>query len=137
MGNLTKQRTTVWLYPETFKKIDNAVSNYDLKSRSEFIEKAVDFYIGYLNSVGSTAYLSEHILGAIDGTLKNTENRISANIFRLSVEMSVMMNVLGEAVNGVDDEWIKETRAKCIRQIKKSRGKVSFEENLNAQIYDD
>ena len=39
-----KQRTAIWLYPETYNKIDTWMKKSNSKSRSEFIEKAVLFY---------------------------------------------------------------------------------------------
>ncbi len=108
-----------------------------MKNHTEFIAKAVDFYLGYLNSRDSTGYLSEHILSAIGGTLKNSENRISANLFRLSVEMALMINVLCLAIDGIDEDWLADTRANCVRDIKKSKGKVLFENILEQKFESD
>ena len=39
-----KQRTAIWLYPETYNKIDTWMKKSISKSRSVFIENAVLFY---------------------------------------------------------------------------------------------
>ena len=45
-----KKRTAVWLYPETIEKMDGLLERDNCKSRSEFIDKALNFYMGYLVS---------------------------------------------------------------------------------------
>ena len=78
LQNKNKKRTAVWLYPETFEKIDLLLKEDNCNNRSEFIEKALTFYMGYLVSNQTTDYLSKILLGAIQGTLRETENRQSA-----------------------------------------------------------
>lgn len=76
--NKNKKRTAVWLYPETFEKMDLLLNEDNCNNRSAFIEKALTFYMGYLVSNQTTDYLSKILLGAIQGTLRETENRQSA-----------------------------------------------------------
>ena len=94
LQNKTKSRTAVWIYPETMKYMDDMLEKDNVKNRSEFIEKALQFYMSYLSSEGSTEYLSKVIVSAMQGLLRETESRHSGNLFRLSVEMSMMMNIL-------------------------------------------
>ena len=52
-------------YPETIKRMDDMLDKDNVKNRSEFIEKALQFYMSYLNSEGSTEYLSKVIVSAM------------------------------------------------------------------------
>jgi len=45
-----KQRTTIWLSQNVMKELDNMSQKADCRSRSEFIEKAIKFYDGYIRS---------------------------------------------------------------------------------------
>lgn len=45
-----KERQAVWLYPETKMLIEKHMDADNCKSQSEYIEKAVRFYSGYLDS---------------------------------------------------------------------------------------
>ena len=130
--NNVKKRTAVWLYPETIDKMDNLLERDNCKSRSEFIDKALNFYMGYLVSEDTTGYLSKILISAIQGTLKETENRNSSNLFRLSVEMSMMMNILAAGLE-INEEELHSLRGRCIQQVKKTRGKVSMEEAIKFQ----
>ena len=128
----SKKRTAVWLYPETIEKMDSLLEGDNCKSRSEFIDKALNFYMGYLISEDTTGYLSKILISAMQGIMKETENRNASNLFRLSVEMSMMMNILAAGLE-ISDEELRSLRGRCVQQVKKTRGKVSMEEAIKFQ----
>lgn len=130
--NLPKKRTAVWLYPETIEKMDGLLEMDNCKSRSEFIDKALNFYMGYLVSEDTTGYLSKILISAMQGILKETENRNANNLFRLSVEMSMMMNILAAGLE-ISDEELRSLRGRCVQQVKKTRGKISIEQAVKFQ----
>jgi len=132
LQNKAKSRTAVWLYPETMKRMDEMLEKDNVKNRSEFIEKALQFYMNYLNSEGSTEYLSKVIVAAMQGLLRETESRHSGNLFRLSVEMSMMMNILAAGLE-ISDEVLRKPRGRCVNEVKKTKGKISIEEALKFQ----
>lgn len=127
-----KKRSAMWLYPETYLKIDRNLELTDCKNRSDFIEKAVEFYIGYLSSQSSTTYLSKILLESISGTLKETENRQSTNLFRLSVEMSMMMNILAAGLE-ISDEDLHKLRGRCVQEVKRNKGRINMEDAVKYQ----
>mgnify|MGYP003197091354 CR=1 FL=1 len=43
-----KKRTAVWLTPGVIRRMDGWLEEDNCKTRSEFIEKALRFYMGYL-----------------------------------------------------------------------------------------
>ena len=130
--NKAKSRTAVWLYPETMKRMDDMLEKDNVKNRSEFIEKALQFYMSYLNSEDSTEYLSKVIVSAMQGLLRETESRHSGNLFRLSVEMSMMMNILAAGLE-ISDEDLRKLRGRCVNEVKKTKGKISMEEAAKFQ----
>jgi len=130
--NSAKKRTAVWLYPETIEKMDSLLEGDNCKSRSEFIDKALNFYMGYLVSEDTTGYLSKILISAMQGIMKETENRNASNLFRLSVEMSMMMNILAAGLE-INEEELHSLRGRCVQQVKKTRGKVSMEEAIKFQ----
>ena len=130
--NKAKSRTAVWLYPETMKRMDDMLEKDNVKNRSEFIEKALQFYMSYLNSEDSTEYLSKVIVTAMQGLLRETESRHSGNLFRLSVEMSMMMNILAAGLE-ISDEDLRKLRGRCVNEVKKTKGKISMEEAVKFQ----
>ena len=127
-----KERVVAWLYPEMIEKMNNLMENNNMRNHTEFVEQAVNFYIGYLSAQDSTMYLSKIILGAIQGVLKETENRQANNLFRLSVEMSMMMNILAVGLE-ISDEDLRKLRGRCVNEVKRTRGKISMEEAVKFQ----
>ena len=47
-----KKCTTIWLRPSVIRRMDAWMEEANCRSRSEFIEKAVRFYMGYASPSG-------------------------------------------------------------------------------------
>lgn len=132
MKNANKDRTAIWLYPDTMERMDGWLGKDNCKSRSEFVEKALSFYMGYLASEDTSSYLSKVLLAGVQGTLQNTENRVSANLFRLTVETSMMMHLLAANLD-VEDMELQRLRGRCVSEVKKTRGKISLDSAVEFQ----
>ena len=76
------ERTVVWLDAGLVPRMDGWLKADNCKNRSEFINKALRFYMGYLGTEDNTAYLSKAILTAIQGTLDDNNNRLCRVIFK-------------------------------------------------------
>lgn len=131
-SNDLKQRVTAWLYPEMIANMETFIEANDMKNHTEFITKAVDFYIGYLGTKEGTAFLSQTLLGAIQGTLQKTENRVANNLFRLSVEISMMMHLLAATLD-ITDEELHRLRGRCVAEVKRTRGKIRLDDAVDFQ----
>lgn len=127
-----KERIVAWLYPDMITNMESLIAAKGMKNHTEFVSEAVDFYIGYLNSQSSTSFLSQNLMGTIQGTLQNTENRIAGNLFRLSVETSMMMHLLANALEVTDDE-LRGLRGRCVAEVKRTRGRVSLDDAVAFQ----
>ena len=127
MAEENKKRIPLWLYPETIKKTDELFPKDNCKSRSEFIEKAIHFYSGYITSGENNKYLPSAITSTLSGIVESSENRIARLLFKLAVEMSMMMNILASTAD-VDENTLRRLRGKCVSDVKKSIGAVNFED---------
>lgn len=127
-----KERTAVWLYPDTMERLDSWLTKDNCKSRSEFIEKALGFYMGYLGTEDISSYLSKALLSSIQGTLQKTENRVANNLFRLSVEISMMMHLLATTLD-ITDEELHRLRGRCVAEVKRTRGKIRLDDAVDFQ----
>ena len=73
-----KEKQAVWLYPEVKELLTTHMAAANAKSQSDFIEKAIRFYAGYLdcNSENMTEYLGETVSAVIDRkSIKSHRNR--------------------------------------------------------------
>ena len=60
-----KKSTTIWLRPSVISRMDGWLEADNCQSRSEFVDKALRFYMGYLGTEDNTTYISQAILTAI------------------------------------------------------------------------
>lgn len=127
-----KERIPLWIYPSTTQMVDKTFPQENCKSRSEFIEKAIQFYCGYLSAANALQFLPTAITSAVSGVVQSSENRIARLLFKLAVEMSMMMNVVAAGAD-VDDVSLQRLRGKCVDDVKKSIGAVNFDEVLRFQ----
>ncbi len=127
-----KQKFALWLTPETKQKIEGLYRGDNCKSQSEFIEKAVKFYCGYLDTERADDYLPRILAGVLDGKLGALGDRVGKLLFKLSVDNSVMCNLIAANMN-VDLDTLKKLRAKCVLDVKRTNGKIDFEDALKYQ----
>ena len=131
-GEEAKTRIPAWLYPSTLEIIDRLVKEINCKSRSDFLETAAQFYAGYLSGQEATAYLPPALVTAMRGTVQDSENRIARLLFKLAVEIKMMMNVLAAGME-IRDEDLKTLRVRAIREVKQTNGRINFKDAIDYQ----
>ena len=114
-----KKRTAVWLTPGVIRRMDSWLEEDNCKTRSEFIEKALRFYMGYLATEDTSEYLSRALVDTLRGTLADNENRLCTLLFKLCVEVNMMGHTVAELL--------------------RTNGKISFDDalDLQRQVYPD
>lgn len=121
-----KKKFPLWMYPETRQLVADWYQRDNCQSQSEFIEKAIKFYCGYISAEEGMRFLPAAITTAMTGMVDGLERRMSRLIFKLAVEMSMMMNILSTTAD-VDENTLRKLRGKCVEDVKRSVGSVTFE----------
>ena len=127
-----KRRFQLWLKPSVLDMAEELYESDNCISRSEFIEKAVKFYAGYLYSQRSQDYLPRVVTSTIKGITAESTNQISRILFKMAVEQAITMNVVA-ATCGISREQLDKLRGTCVSQVKKTNGSYSFEDAYNLQ----
>jgi hypothetical protein len=109
------------MYPETRKLVADWYRRDNCQSQSEFIEKAIKFYCGYISAEEGVRYLPAAITSAMTGMVDGMENRMARLIFKLAVEISMMMNVLASTAD-VDEATLRRLRDYLQVPISEKRG---------------
>ena len=125
----TKERIPVWLYPSTLEAIDKAMYQANCKSRSEFLENAAQMYAGYISADSAIKYLPAALVSAFQATVQLSENRIARLLFKQTVELSMMMNVLAAGLE-IDESQLDDLRWRCVQNVKKTNGSITFKDTL-------
>ena len=127
-----KTRIPLWLYPSTLEAVDRAMERDNCKSRSEFIENAIRFYAGYLSGEDAVQFLPAALVSALRATVENSESRIARLLFKLTVEISMMMHVLAAGLE-IDASQLDALRWQCVQEVKKTNGSITFKDTLKKQ----
>ncbi len=122
-----KQKFALWVHPEALARVESLYREDGCKTRSEFIEKAINFYSGYLTAENYREYFPTVILSTVKGTLDSFENRMAGLLFKMAVEMSMMLHVTASNTD-IDEESLSQLQGLCVNEVKRLNGKVSFEE---------
>jgi len=115
--------------------MDEIYRQDNCKTKSEFIEKAIRFYVGYLKTEGGNEYLPKVLTSTMRGILNAAEDRQAALLFKLAVELSMMLHVTA-ATNDIDEDMLTRLRGRCVQEVKTLRGSVSLDKAVRFQNAD-
>ena len=127
-----KARIPVWLYPSTIEVMDRALETANCKSRSEFLEKAALCYAGYVSGLDACGFLPAALTAAMRGTIHDSENRVCRLLFKLAVELDMVMNVLAAGME-IPQSDLERLRGRCVRDVKSTNGSVSLKDAVDYQ----
>ena len=125
-----KIKFALYLYPETLERVRELYRQDDCISRSEFIEKAVRFYVGYLTAEDPSNYLPNLFLSNMRSIASESNSRTNRMLFKLAVEQAMMMNVLA-ANYDIAPETLARLRGSCVQEVKRLNGTFSLEDAVD------
>lgn len=129
---MAKEKMAVYFQPETMRKIEQEYKDDNCASKTEFIEKAVRFYIGYLRQQQEVNYLSPLITETVKAQIKGTEQRLARLIFKVAVELGKLSHMTA-AINDVDDETLQSLHAMCVNEVRRINGIIDYEDAVDYQ----
>lgn len=132
MSDENKKRTAVWLSPGVIRRMDSWLEEDNCSTRSEFIEKALRFYMGYLASEDTSEYLSQALVDTLQGIVADNSNRLRTMIFKWCVELNMMGHTIAAHFRA-DPINRRELRAYAVDEVKRTNGQISFDRALDQQ----
>ena len=136
MSSEYKERFPLNILPSTRVRIDQWYEADNCRSRNEFVEKAVNFYVDYLEVQDNRVLLPKAILSAINGRLDTMENRIGSVLYKQAVEADMVMGIAADLIK-IDEEDLRKRRAKSVQNVKTTNGRLSLEEKVREKEFDD
>ena len=127
-----KRKFALWISKDTIDRAKKSYKDDNCSSASEFIEKAILFYLGYLSSQENQEYLAQVIPSTVKGIVDESANRMGRLLFKMAVELAVMENILA-AVCEVNQQDLKRLRGQCVQEIRRTNGMLSFEQAVDWQ----
>ena len=132
MNMADKNKFALWAYPETLERVEKLYRGNGCKSRSEFIERAINFYCGYLTAENYREYFPSVIVSTVKGSLDSFENRMASLLFKTAVELSMMLHITA-ANYDIDEETLSRLRGMCVKEVKRLHGTVSLDDAVKFQ----
>lgn len=127
-----KIRFSLWLKPQTMTDIDDWFIKDNCRSKSEFIESAISFYIGYLKKSANINYLAPIITDSVNGIVLGSERRMNRTLFKIAVELGKLSHMMA-AVNDIDEETLRDLHAMCVNEVRHINGTIDFESAVEYQ----
>ena len=122
-----KEKFALWLTPEAREMVRGAYRSDNCASQSEFIEKAIRFYCGYLG-----AKKARVLAEILEGILSTFGSRVGRLLFKQIVEQSILAHIVA-ADTDIDLDTLEKLRGRCIQDARRTNGEISFQDILRFQ----
>ncbi len=132
MSNNNKIKFPLWIHPKAMETVKQMYKDDNCRSQSEFIEKAVNAYVGYLRANDSSGMLPNYMISTLKAIVADSDNKQNRVLFKLAVEMAMMMNILAAHCE-IDEKDLSQLRNSCIDEVRRINGMLKFEDAYHWQ----
>ena len=127
-----KNRHTVWLTDNAWELVEERYQKDNCSTKNEYIEKAIRFYSGYLDSERAEEYLPRVLAQVLEGKLDAFGKRIGRQMFKQAVDENLMANLVAFYFE-TDEDLVQKLRVKCVKNVKETNGEIDFLDALRYQ----
>ena len=132
MSNNGKSKHGFWLTPEAKEKVEKFYRIDNCKSQSEFLEKAINFYVGYVCTENASAYLPRILSEVLEGKFAVIKKKLGRMMFKHSVETNITNHILA-ADTDMDQQTYEHLRNRSVREVLETNGEITFLDDLKFQ----
>ncbi len=136
MSNDTRERLSLRVSPVTSYRLRTAYKKSGCRSMNELAERAIEFYLDYLEVGNAGDFLPTALKSYLAGRLGKLEDRISALSFRQSVETDMAVGILADSFQ-FSKEDLRRRRAESVNNVKRTNGRISLEKHVREAWEDD
>ena len=135
-NNAKKRRFPLYMTAEQDAEVNRFVDDGYAKSQNEFINKAIEFYIGYLRNEKNTDYIAPVLSSILKSQMTDIERNLSEIIFKLAVEVA-KQNHIAVSRGELDEDTLYRLNDMCCRDVASNNGRVQFENAYRYQHGED
>lgn len=129
MSKNEKTKFTVYLDEDMLRKTDKAVLASGLKSRNEFIIKAIENYIAELTLTQANPVLADKLAEVISQSNDVAMKKVSSGLFRYAVFLDMMVQMVADLLE-LDEYDIENYRKRAYNNVRRTKGRVSLDSTL-------
>ena len=134
MDSENMQRISLYLDKDLVKRADRFMKEQGFSSRNKLVTQALESLMTD-SDLQDNDLLGEKLAGAVMKLSEDNAKAISKGLFRYAVQLEMVMRVLAE-LSEYTPEQVEKMRREAINNVRRTRGKVRFEDIL-AGYYDD
>ena len=125
-GNAAKTKFAIRVDTDLVELADTYIRSSTVKNRTELIEDALRFYLGFLTAQKAEDYLLQSLSSVMTGTVQDSENRLARMDFKIAVELSKLSQVIAYS-HDIDEDALKRLHLKCLEEVRRINGAIDFE----------
>lgn len=124
-----RHRHTVWMDDPVWDQVESHYQKDNCSTKNEYIEKAIQFYSGYLDTKHAEEYLPRVLSDVLEGKLGALGKRMGHLLFKQSVEQDVLANLFAYGLD-VDMDTLQKLRVRCVKEVRETNGEIALEDAL-------
>ena len=125
-GNAEKTKFSIRVDTDLVELADTYIRSSTVKNRTELIEDALRFYLGFLTAQKAEDYFLQSLSSVMTGTVQDSENRLARMDFKIAVELSKLSQVIAYS-HDIDEDALKRLHLKCLEEVRRINGAIDFE----------
>lgn len=122
---MSKQHISFWIKNSNLKECEINMKSIGCNSRSDYIDKAVEFYNGYIHNKNNEDYVNKNVVNTVQALLDSFEKRLARQMFKQSVEISKVFWLIVKEME-IEPEDADTLHASCVDEVKKINGAIKF-----------
>ena len=128
-----KEKFALYLSPEKKAEVERRYSEDGSRSRTEFVERALDFYLDYLDMSAGSDLLPRELHAVLDGRLGLFETHLARLLYKLAVVTDVQSSILADAYE-LPEEYLRKLRAESVKRVNRTNGVLSLEQRMRSPL---
>lgn len=121
-----KKDYTVYLYPSVRDMIDAHLKIADKRSRSDFIEAAIRFYCGVIDTEQNKSFLGDEIISQVKAITDELSGTLLAKLRSMDISMSEIAMILAASNSDMTNDEIELCRKEAVRYVAENARAKSF-----------
>ena len=121
-----KTRTAFWIENDLLRRCDICWKSHGFASRNEFVNRAIEQYMTTLTLENADELLIQRLADAIAKAADDGAVKISKGLFRYAVVQEMILHILASQ-SGITSDVVGKLRAMAIKNVRRTRGRVSLE----------
>lgn len=111
---------------------DENLRKAEVSSRNSFVEKAIEYFAGYLNAEQNSRYFESAFAGKAQQKVEQIGKSLGTGQFKIAVELALISRILAAQAKITDADF-RRLRDKCEYDIRSLEGVQKFEEAYKFQ----